>query len=190
MKCANIIKIGVILHPLNMMDFQKRFYSFYFPYSMFLWPIVKNINPYRLKQFFSTFPTHLVFSTNVFEYTGKRIQILAAMCPVFPEQLIRNREFGVNRIKDGLKLLSNKGAKVITLAGFTSIVSNGGKDVILNISSAVTSGNSLTAALTIEGIEKKVILKGLNLNELTLAVIGATGDIGSICSLYFAKKYW
>lgn len=188
MKKQNLIKIGVILHPLTLNDFYKKFLAFYFPFSYVLMPFLSLIRPYTLKHIYSNFPPHKVFETNKFTIKNAQYQIIAVMCPLFPEQLVLRRDLSQQKIQSSLQLLSKLGVKIVTLAGFSSIVTNGGSDIASKVDYAVTSGNTLTAALTIEGVEKSVAMRKLKLSELRLSIIGATGDIGSVCAKYFAEK--
>jgi predicted amino acid dehydrogenase len=53
---------------------------------------------------------------------------------------------------------------------------------------ALTSGNTLTAALIIRSIMELCDRFAINLADQTLAIIGASGDIGSGCAQYFCDK--
>lgn len=188
MKEQNLVKIGVILHPLTLSDFYKKFLAFYFPFSYIFMPFLSIIRPYTLKQVYSSFPPHKVFETNKIVVKDIQVQIVAVMCPLFPEQLVLRQDLALQKIQKSLQLLSELDVKIVTLAGFSSIVTNGGRDIVSKVDYAVTSGNTLTAALTIEGVEKSVNERKLKLSDLRLAIIGATGDIGSVCAKYFAEK--
>ncbi len=187
MRGANLIKVGVVLHPLTVSDFLDKFLIFYSPFSHIVRPLILQIPPYWIKWFYSRVSSHKIFETNIIKIGCKKIQIIAVMCPVFPEQLVLNKEMAVNKIIESVKLLLKSGTNIVTLAGFSSIVTDGGYDVIKALGCCVTSGNSLTAAMTIEGIKKVIDLKKKTLQQMRLAVIGATGDIGSICSIVFAR---
>lgn len=188
MKKSKIIKIGVVLHPLNIEDFKDKFLAFYQPYSYFLLPFLFLIKPYFLKQIYAKFPPHRIFQTNKIIVHDKEFQIIAVMCPLFPEQLVSQKDNAVQRIHKAVQLLSKSEAKIVTLAGFSSIITGGGYDILSDVSCSITSGNSLTAALAVDGVEKAVAVRGLKLEDLKFAIIGATGDIGSVCAKFFAKK--
>lgn len=183
-----VIKIGVILHPLTQDDFIKKFHVFYWPISVILYPLMKLIKPYTIKKFFQSLPVHRIFSTNRFVVNNNYIQIIAVMCPLFPEQLALERNVAVAKISESVQLLQKLGVQIVTLAGFSSIVTNGGKDILPNVTCAITSGNTLTAALTIQGVEKIVEIRRLILRNLKFSIVGATGDIGSACARYFVGK--
>jgi len=52
----------------------------------------------------------------------------------------------------------------------------------------LTSGNTFTAAVIIKSIEELARKFNLDLRDQTLAIIGASGDIGSGCFSYFGDK--
>jgi fatty aldehyde-generating acyl-ACP reductase len=188
MKNKGLIRIGIVLHPLNMDDFYKKFPSFYPIMSILLRPFLLTASPFLAKTIYSKLPPHKVFETNIIEIKNKRIQIIAVMCPLFPEQLVLNLEQASKRVIESVQLLVKLGVQITTLAGFSSIVTNGGHNVINSLNCCITSGNSLTAALTVECIEKALYARAQKLEDLKLAIIGATGDIGSVCSRIFAQK--
>jgi predicted amino acid dehydrogenase len=47
---------------------------------------------------------------------------------------------------------------------------------------ALTTGNTLTAALLVRGVERAASLLGRSLDAEDLLIIGATGDVGSACA--------
>lgn len=93
----------------------------------------------------------------------------------------------LGKVRDGLRAAEREGARLVTLGGFTSILFDGigftpHEDIV------VTTGNTLTAALIVRGVERAASLLGRRLAEETLLIIGATGDIGSACGLCFAGR--
>ncbi len=75
------------------------------------------------------------------------------------------------------------------MAAFTSIVGNEGEVVAKNVNVAVTTGNTYTAFLAIDSILKAASVLNINTDKSKLVVLGATGDIGSICSRILAKTF-
>lgn len=121
--------------------------------------------------------------------TGKRVQGYAIVVPFLPEHLLTWGEQAVLRkIITAGQLAEHLGAKVVGLAGFASIVGNEGEELAGHLNIAVTSGNTLTASLVLQGLRKSAKLMGIPLNRATVAVVGATGDIGSVCSRILARE--
>ena len=126
---------------------------------------------------------------NVRSLRGAVASGFAIILPLLPQQVAFLPEDAViEKVIQAVKLAERLGAKMAVLGGFTSIVGNEGEAVSKEVGIRVTSGNTYTACLAIEGIEKAAKLMELNLREATMAVIGATGDIGSICTKVFSKK--
>lgn len=111
------------------------------------------------------------------------------ICPLLPQQVaLLGEKMVIHKVVQAVRLAERLGAKMAILGGFTSIVGNEGEVVSKLVNIAVTSGNTYTACLAIKGIEKAAKKMGLKLENATLAVIGATGDIGSICTKVFSKR--
>jgi predicted amino acid dehydrogenase len=126
---------------------------------------------------------------NVRSLTGAIAFGDAIICPLLPHQVAFLPEDAViKKIIRAVRLAERLGAKMAVLGGFASIVGNEGEVVSKEVGIAVTSGNTYTACLAIEGIEKAAKVMDLELKEATMAVIGATGDIGSICAKVFSKR--
>jgi fatty aldehyde-generating acyl-ACP reductase len=79
-------------------------------------------------------------------------------------------------------LAQRLGARILGLGAFTSVVGDGGLTVARRLNIPVTTGHSLTVAVTVEALEKGARCKGTWLESATTAVVGATGSIGSACA--------
>jgi predicted amino acid dehydrogenase len=83
---------------------------------------------------------------------------------------------------------ARQGAKLLGLGAFTSIVGDAGVTVAREAPIAVTSGNSLTVAMTLEAAKTAVRQMGKrDLAHGRAMVIGATGSIGAVCSRLLAQ---
>jgi fatty aldehyde-generating acyl-ACP reductase len=85
------------------------------------------------------------------------------------------------KVRDGIAAARGEGVRLVTLGGFTSILL---ESMVLeeDPALALTTGNSLTAALILRGIERAAELLGRRLDDEDVLIIGATGDIGSACA--------
>ena len=81
-----------------------------------------------------------------------------------------------------------QGFKIVTLGGFTSIVLEGNLDSFATGETKFTTGNTLTAAFIVKGIEKAAARLHNNLRESNVLIIGATGDIGMACTHYMKSR--
>lgn len=126
---------------------------------------------------------------NIRSLRGHAASGCAIICPFLPQQIaFLSEDVVIKKVIDAVKLAEKLGARIAVLGGFTSVVGNEGEIVSKNVNIAVTNGNTYTACLAIKGIEKAAEKMNLKLADAVMAVIGATGDIGSICAKIFSKK--
>jgi fatty aldehyde-generating acyl-ACP reductase len=78
--------------------------------------------------------------------------------------------------------------RIAALGGFTSIVVEGDFGQLPKDRLVFTTGNTLTAAYIVKGIERACTLLGITLNDSRLLVIGSTGDVASGCVRYFTGR--
>jgi len=186
-----IKKFAFIVHPVNRKDF-LNFYPF-FKYLPFL------VKRYNFKDIARKFSSKKFIEIKIklpqdksLSSTNMAQDLLWGIgigVPLFPEDFVRLEESIVlDKIKQACLLAEKKGAGIIGLGGFTSIVGDEGRVLADQINAAITSGNTYTAYLALEGIFKAVKLLEKDLSSCTACVVGATGDIGSICSKVLAKK--
>ncbi len=120
--------------------------------------------------------------------TGSTVQGSALLCPLMPRHFVSLPSDTVKqKIRDAIALGRRLGAKIVGLGGLTSVCCDEGREVA-DCGVAITSGNTLTAALAIKGIMQAADLLNLDLKNARLAVIGATGDIGSAVTRVLAPK--
>jgi predicted amino acid dehydrogenase len=80
------------------------------------------------------------------------------------------------------------GCRLMGLGAFTSVVGDAGETVAHESAIAITSGNSLTVAATLEAAKQAVVNMGAtSLKEGRAMIIGATGSIGAVCSRLLAQ---
>jgi len=105
---------------------------------------------------------------------------------ITPDELaLRPTRRVLDKVRDGIRAAEREGVRVATLGGFTSILLEA---MIVESDGclALTTGNTLTAALIVRGVERAVGLLGRRLDAENLLIIGATGDVGSACARCFA----
>ncbi|MEQ1692125.1 MAG: hypothetical protein ABMA00_12625 [Gemmatimonas sp.] len=93
----------------------------------------------------------------------------------------------LTKVKAAARVAEREGARIASLGGFTSILLEGG---LQGLSDRVvfTTGNSLTAALVVNGVERAAGQLGLSLERATCLVIGGTGDVGSACARWLGPR--
>ena len=110
-------------------------------------------------------------------------------CPLTAKQMMElPEEFVIDRIVETGKVAEELGAKILGLGAFTSIVGDAGITIAERLNIAVTSGNSYTVATALEGTREAARLMGKDLRDAEVAIIGASGSIGSACTRILSRE--
>ncbi|HEX8503067.1 MAG TPA: aminotransferase class III-fold pyridoxal phosphate-dependent enzyme [Pyrinomonadaceae bacterium] len=96
------------------------------------------------------------------------------------------REVAVEEIRRAVTLGRERGAKVIGLGAYTSVVTNGGLSLKGAGVPALTTGNSYTAVASRQTVRMAAAERGWQLPRRTVAVVGAAGAIGQALSILLA----
>jgi fatty aldehyde-generating acyl-ACP reductase len=89
----------------------------------------------------------------------------------------------IARVRKAAACAIQAGAKIVSLGGFSSVLIEGNFDQLPQRNDTVfTTGNTLTVAFIVQGIQKMCALEGRDLSRSTLLIVGATGDVGSGCA--------
>jgi len=95
----------------------------------------------------------------------------------------------LTRVRAAAAYAIKAGARIVSLGGFSSILIEGNFDQLPPREQTVfTTGNTLTVAFIVRGIETMCAQQGRDLRQSTLLVVGATGDVGSGCVRCLAPK--
>ena len=105
------------------------------------------------------------------------------------EMMRRDPNFTYRKLVNIARSAEQRGARIVGLGAFTSVVGDAGVTVAQQSDIAVTSGNSLTVAATLEGAKQAVRLLGAagDVAQCRAMVVGATGSIGAVCSRLLAQ---
>lgn len=88
------------------------------------------------------------------------------------------REIAVHAVQKGVDLAVARGARIIGLGGYTSIVTEGGRRVD-GRGAGLTTGNTFTMVAAMMAAERAGRILGVRTDRNTTAIVGATGSIGS-----------
>jgi predicted amino acid dehydrogenase len=121
--------------------------------------------------------------------TGREVQGFLITLGATPRELMRHKPgFTYRRLIVASRMAQQMGAEIMGLGAFTKVVGDAGMTVAYKSDIAITSGNSLTVAATLEAAKQAVIKMGAkDLTRGRAVVIGATGSIGSVCSRLIAQ---
>jgi fatty aldehyde-generating acyl-ACP reductase len=164
-----------VIHPLNPKQDVARKY-----------PLLARVLPTSLIHFFSRFwpPVYLSHVTGVrSKTTGTEIEGWLVACPFSARQMLRMPlEVVYKKIVQTGRLAQRLGARILGLGAFTSVIGDGGVTIAQHLDIPVTTGHSLTVASVIEALEEAARSRGIQLESSSVAVVGATGSIGSACA--------
>jgi predicted amino acid dehydrogenase len=121
--------------------------------------------------------------------TGQRVEGILISLGATPRQMMQHGErFTYVRLNRAARMAERLGARIMGLGAFTSVVGDAGITVAHEADIAITSGNSLTVAATLEAAKQAVIKMGVtDLTKGKAMVVGATGSIGSVCARLLAQ---
>ncbi len=116
------------------------------------------------------------------EISGRIITV-----PLTPTQLLTLPRSQVQaRISAAIDLARDLGASVVGLGALTAPASVGGKAFAKRNDIGVTNGNAFTAAMTLQAMEKLTAKLG---RDPLIAIVGATGSVGSCLTRLYARKH-
>jgi fatty aldehyde-generating acyl-ACP reductase len=143
----------------------------------------------KIKDIFSFIPPRDLFRVKVRSKTGAEINGVYIETFIDPDKLdIQFLRTNIGKVMNAVSCATKMGAKIVALGGFTSIVLEGNLNAFPVNGSKFTTGNTLTAAYIVKGIEKAAIRQDINLHESAILVVGATGDIGMACVRFLKNK--
>ncbi|MCC6188239.1 MAG: serine carboxypeptidase [Anaerolineales bacterium] len=124
--------------------------------------------------------------------TGQRVQGYLLTLGATPRQMMaRGERFTYKRLNQAARLAERLGARLMGLGAFTSVVGDAGITVAHEADIAITSGNSLTVAATLEAAKQAVQQMGTtDLTRGKAMVVGATGSIGAVCARLLAQAIY
>lgn len=116
--------------------------------------------------------------------TGEKIHGFGVVINLLPDQFYElDPKIVVEKIVEAVNLAKELGAGIVVLGAATAVVGDQGVAVSQKVKQvAITTGNSYTAAMTIEAVKKGSKILNLDLKKSTVTIVGATGSIGSACA--------
>jgi fatty aldehyde-generating acyl-ACP reductase len=110
------------------------------------------------------------------------VEVLIYGVPLMPDAFVsRPRDEVMALLLEAAQLAKSDGVKVLGLAAFTSIVPSGGIQIQRTVGVPCTSGNTYTAAIAVRGLLAIAAEMKRDISACTIAVVGATGSVGSPC---------
>ncbi len=180
---ANINRFAFVIHPLSLKFIHKA--------PQFRWTrylpdaLVERAAAYLPPQYLSRI-TGIQSPA-----TGQKVEGILLTLGGTPRELMRHDPaFVYRQLVKAAAIAERMGARLMGLGAFTSVVGDAGITVAQQADIAITSGNSLTVAATLETAKQAIVKMGHSLDESSQAqamIIGATGSIGAVCSRLLAQ---
>ncbi|MDH5524652.1 MAG: aminotransferase class III-fold pyridoxal phosphate-dependent enzyme [Desulfobulbaceae bacterium] len=184
-------RTGFIVHPTTMLNLREYYFPSFAHYQ---------VSDAALRDWWNAISRFLEPVHVKSEYVDSNdfvIENSLVFTPYLPEVLIEEkRPFRVQEIRDKIqdavviaKELGDDNIPVtmVGLGAYTSIATANGL-TINDYEMSITTGNAYTTALMIQGIIKAAEMNNVCLPAATLAIIGASGNIGSITAKILAPR--
>ena len=121
--------------------------------------------------------------------TGDQVTIRGnfVLIPYTPQELVEMpSDTALELVQRAVEVAAEQEVQVIGLGGFSSILSQGGATLKYEHLPPITSGNTYTVSATHQAVLKTCHQRGVSLPDSTVAVVGASGQIGKACALRLA----
>ncbi len=179
---GKIAGFGIIGHPYDFSHLEK---SFKMMNPDFVMP-----SPEFISKLFHVTPSFKLYDIKDFKSgTGQLIDGCFIIATFIPEMIERDIWTVFSKVVRACKIAERHGIGIVTLGGFTSIVAERiGHEIASEVDIAVTSGNTFTAAMAVDGVLKAAGLLGVDVASSKVTIVGGTGDIGSACARDLAGR--
>ena len=143
-----------------------------------------------LSQLFHISPSFKLYDIMDFESrSGARVNGCFIVATFIPDMIDKDIWAVFAKVVKACKIAEKNGVGVVTLGGFTSIVAERiGQAISSEVDVAVTTGNTFTSAMAVDGVVKAAGMVNLDLARAKAVIIGGTGDIGSACARVLAER--
>jgi len=170
-----------IFHPINIKEDVARKY-----------PLLGRVLSEGQINFFSRFfpPVFVSHIDGIISAeTGRELKGMFIACPYTPSTMIRLPEQEVyNKLVACGRMAEKRGARILGLGAYTSVVGDAGYTVAQRLEIPVTTGDSYTVYMAIEAARSAAAVMGISYENCTAAVVGATGAIGGACAQMLADE--
>ena len=179
---SKIAGFGIIGHFYNFKHLEKCLKMLYPDFKMpsreFLGPLFHLTPSFKMQDIL-----------NFTSKTGQTANGCLIAATFIPEMIEQDTQTIFSKVVRACKVAEKHGVGIVTLGGFTSIVGERiGLDITNEVDVPVTTGNTFTAAMAIDGVLKAAQLMNKDISSLKAVIVGGTGDIGSACARVLADK--
>ncbi|MFZ3054856.1 MAG: hypothetical protein WA091_02655 [Minisyncoccales bacterium] len=173
------MKVAILGHFLTKKDYKRMV------------PCGKYIPMFLLEWFFKIVPDKKRYlQVSEFDIMGKANGCLVGIL-LTSEEMMKNKERARNIVLDSILYAQNElKCDLVMLGALTAPVTSAGLWLRENpeVKLAITTGNTYTAAISIEAAEKAMKLAQMEKEKIRMAIVGAAGVIGEAITRYFNEK--
>jgi fatty aldehyde-generating acyl-ACP reductase len=170
-------KFAFVVHPLTIEDYARKF------------PMAKYLPRFVLKKTARVLPPFKVSSITGIRSAFGEVNGEFIGCPLDSSQLVGlPAEEALEKVISSVKLAKKNGAEIVGLGAFTAVVGDAGITVAQKAGVPVTTGNSYTVSTALEGAKMAARLMGIKWEKAEVAILGASGSIGSACTHLLARE--
>lgn len=143
----------------------------------------------KIRGVYPYIPPRVIFHMEVESPLGQVVRGVYIDTFIAPDELdAAHLRSNIQKVKEALDVAHRLGVRMAILGGFTSILLEGKFEDFSTYGMVLTTGNTLTSAYVVKGLEKAADLYGQQLEDSEVLIIGATGDIGTACTRYLSGK--
>ncbi len=173
---------AIIGHPYNMNNLIR--------YLKYLKPEFRPPSREFLSKIYELVPPYVMYDIEGFRSkAGAEAHGLVIVSTFVPDMLAVDIDRVFNKVVEACRVAEMHHIGIAALGGFTSIAGERFGNALRNLTQIpLTTGNTFTVHLALEGVRKACGLMGINLAEAKVCVIGGTGDIGGACARIIAEE--
>jgi acetylornithine/succinyldiaminopimelate/putrescine aminotransferase/predicted amino acid dehydrogenase len=175
-------RFAFTVHPLSLHDIER--------FDPSLARVTPEAAQRLLAQFADFVDPQPIEAVEIVGIGGARAYGELILIPYTPHDLMRMAPAkAMEEVELAVRVAQERGAQVVGLGGFTSIVTQGGLGLMGKGLPALTSGNSFTATATVQALLAACRRRGVDPGQATVAVVGAGGMVGRALSFLLAQHF-
>lgn len=170
-------KFAFIIHPIGVEDVARKYF------------LTKHLPHFVVERVMRLVPPAKVSEITGIQspYNECRGEFIA--CPLTSRLLLHLPvEESLRKIIACARMAEQNGARIVGLGAFTSVVGDAGVTVARSVNIPVTTGNSYTVYTALEGTKMAAGMMDIDWPRANIAILGATGSIGSVCAQILARE--
>ena len=130
----------------------------------------------------------VVSSSQITDHKGRSAYGDFICVPKTADQLLADPARALEEISSAVQLAVDRGAKIVGLGAYTSVVTQGGRQLLPYSDVALTTGNSYTVVSGVEAVVAAAKHLGMELGAATGLIVGAGGAIGKALAVLLSEE--